>query len=263
MVRAKKLMDIGLEQAKGQDLSGAESTLTEAAQACREVSEPEVRADLLAKLAERYFQIDRPRDARRVLDEARKTIDGLEKAEPKAKNLVSLGRAQALMKDQEGAGQTLRAAEEAAAKIEDLMGRIEVFCSIAAVHHKNTQAAEADRVLQSALKAIEQANDARVRSDALAQLALTQAQIGKKAEAEKTFAQALETTAKIDDFYRRINGMVEIALKLSRAGLAEKAQELLNDAEKLTPKIPQPDLQQETLTRIREMMGQIKSGKKK
>jgi tetratricopeptide (TPR) repeat protein len=258
-VKASKLIDIGVQQAKAMAVREAEDTLEMAFRACGEIKDPRTRAERFSRLAERQAQapIGNTSAARRSLKGAREAADAIEDAEPKAKALVGVARGQGAAKDLEGAVETLKAAEKIAGELPDAMGKTMVLGPIAAAYGRIGQEAESDRVLQAALAAAQGADNAQTRTNAMAEVAAVQSQMKKKADAEKTFNLTLESARKIEQPYGQCQAMIEIAVKLSKAGFAAKAHQLLKDAEAITPKIPEVDLQQQTLEKIRGTMDKL------
>lgn len=243
-VRAGMLMEIGVKQGKAKDLSGAEETLTLAAEACAKVRKPETQATMYARLAEKQSEIGDRSGARRSFAAARRAADKIENPESVARTLASLGAAQGALNNVDGATETLKAAETKAGELKDPSGKIFVLKTIAEAYQKTGQEGEVERVLRDALGTAQAIEDGRKRTDAIAEVAAMQAQL-KQGDAAKTFELALESARTVDNPYSQTYALMEIAKKLSKAGRHKQAREVLGEASKVCKKIPEPDLQRE------------------
>ena len=261
-VRAKKLIRIGYQQAKAQDELGAEETFDLAAKACREVEDPSLRAACFRLLAEAQLRLGNRTPARKALDSAREAADRIEALESKARTLARLAQVEGALGDRPGAVDTLQSAEQLAAELtdadgnQDAFGQTLVLAAVAEGYHKIDEAAQADRVIAAALELARSVDDELRRCEALAGLAVTQHEAGKQA-ADETFAAALAIARSIKSPYKKAHALAGVAEKLSRCGHDAQTHEILDEADLVADKIPEPDLEQQTVQKIRSLMGKL------
>ena len=79
----------------------------------------------------------------------------------------------------------------------------------------------------------------------------------QKETAGKTFELALQAAGKIEKNHSKAHAMADIAEKLSRAGFHKRTHEVLDEADLVADKIREPDLQQQTIQKVRTLMGTL------
>ena len=261
-VRAKKLIKIGYQQGKAQDQSGANETLAIATKACQEIEDAASRAGAYALLAEAQAKLENRSDGQNALELAQEASDQIDHLETKARTLTRLARAQAALEDHQGADTTLKLAEQLAGQLKagekvDVYGQVLVLAEVAKTYHKIGNLAGADRVLGSALELSGSLEDGRTRCEAITEIAATQTELGKAEAAAETLDTALEIAGQIEAPYGKANALADVAEKLSEAGLHAKTHKVLEEADLVAHKIPEPDIQGQTVERVRILMGTL------
>ncbi len=262
-VRAKKLIRIGYQQAKAEDELGAEETFDLAAKACREVEDPLARVGSLVLLAQAQLKLGNSTPARKALDSAWEAADRIEAPESKARTLAGLAPVQDALGDRPGAIATLESAEQLAAELTDAAGNPDAFGqmlvlgAVAEGYHNIDEAADADRMIAAALGLAPSVDDELRRCEALAGLALTQHETTGKTGAEQTFAAALAIARSMQSPYKKAHALADVAEKLSRCGFHARTHEVLDEADLVADKIPEPDLKQQTVQKVRSLMGKL------
>ena len=258
-VRARKLIQIAYKQVQAKDDFGAEDTFELADKACDLIEEPSMRAGVLTLLCQARMKLDDDRSTLKSLAAAQKAVEGIEDLETKALATAKLAQVQARLDDPAAALRMLQSAEELAAGLEnadgqaDAFGQTRVLSAVAESYHQMGQAAEAGRTVEAALKAAESLDGLR-RCEATGIVAATQHKMGEKDAAEATFARALEFAAEIDTLHQKANAMCEMAEQLAECGHRVKARETLEQADQVAHRIPELDLQRQTVERIRTLM---------
>ena len=256
--RAKKLMRIARSQAKAGATVGAEKTLTLAADACEQVEDAATRAGVTSILAEEWVRLGNRSDGRNAVRAALAAAGEIEDVQLKAKKLARAARAQVVTEDTDGATATLKRAEELAGQLQEAKSKVPVLTSVAVGYAAMDKGrAEADRVIAAALALAATIEDARDRCDAIAQVADRQSAMKQSSAAEKSFDLALQAAREIESPYGRTYVFCDLAESLSEAGLHAKAHKLLKEADDLASKIPEPDLQRESIQRVRTLKGKL------
>jgi tetratricopeptide (TPR) repeat protein len=262
-LRAKKLALIGYEQARARDISGSERTLIAAAEACRQVDDPSARASALVLLARAHAKLGDSSPARKALEDATAAIRQIEGAESQSKRLAQLAEVQAELNDMPAAGKTLASAEQLAGEIkdvdgnDDLYGRTLALGEVAKSYAKVGVSDEAVRVTDAARAFALAIDDLRNRAEAMAAVAAVQQAIARPKLATETFTSALETARGIEKAYSRAHALADIAERLSEAGYGTQAHKVLDEADLVAHEIPEPDLQRQTVERVRTLMGTL------
>ncbi len=147
-----------------------------------------------------------------------------------------------------------------AGKVDDVQGRMLVFCATADGWYQLKQSDQCDRVLATALAFAKAVADPKKRAVAIAEVGLTQADVDQRSAATKTFELALDAAGTIDKPFFRAYALGDVAQRLSSAGFYEKAHEVFNRAERAAEDVPEQDLQTQSLERVRSLMGKLPKG---
>ncbi len=253
--RAQKLIRIALEQAEAKDTYGAGKTLRLAADACEEIPQPAQQADAFAALGEAHATIGDRAPARRALESAKAAAEKVEDPERRAGILAKMGMVRGMIGD-EKAEATLTSAKELAMQLEEPRGRTLAMVAVAESYHAIDQPEAAEAMLRQALRLLEQEENPRNRADAIVDVATAQAQLDQPGYVA-TFDLAGAAIDQIDQAHSKAHAMCNLAEHMSRAGLHAKTHELLAEADAVAHEIPEPDLQQQTVQRIRKLMGEL------
>ncbi|MBN2581245.1 MAG: hypothetical protein JXB10_19850 [Pirellulales bacterium] len=261
-LRARQLLRIVDDQFRARDVFGAEDTLQLARLACRKIPEPVTQAHVFALLIEADALLDNKTAARRDFEAAGKALESIEEKGSKARALARLGQAQGVIKDDAGqAVATVRRAEKLAAELTDPLARGLTLIAAAEAFGKLGKTAEADRVIAQILQTAQAVPKGRSRVQLLAQTALLQHVLKRKDAAKKTFELAVETAEKLENLHQKANALADIAVEFSKTGDAKRTRQLLDQAENAAAKIPERDLQQQTLFRVRTLMSKLPKGR--
>ncbi len=257
-LRAKALMRIARSQAAAGDDFGAEDTLNLATEACEQVEDAASRAGVTSILAEERVRLGKPRDGRKAVRAALAAAGEIEDVQLKAKKLARAARAQVATEDKDGATATLKQAEQLAGQLQEAKSKVPVLTSVAAGYDAMDKGrAEADRVIAAALELAATIEDARDRCDAFVEVAGRQSTMKQRSAAEKSFDRALESAREIESLYSRTYVFCDLAESLSEASFHVKTHKLLKEAEEFAVKIPEPDLQSESIQRVRTLKGKL------
>lgn len=265
-VRAKKLVHIGHKQAKSGDSPGAETTFQKAAEVCEQIEKPADKASALALLAEALFISGDKSLAARTLNNAEQAAEQIEQPRAIVAAWARLARTRNKLEDRPGAVELLQRAEETVGQVNDVDGgddpiaRAEALGRVAASYKKIDDDDQARRLVAEAIATAESIVELRPRCDAMAALARSLAEMDLDAEADKAFARALELAEQIETDYSRVYAMMGIAEKLSASGRHARAQEVLDQADQVAHKVPQKDLQAQSIEEVRSLMGKLPRG---
>ncbi|MEE8451883.1 MAG: hypothetical protein V3R99_08210 [Thermoguttaceae bacterium] len=254
--RAKALVRIGYEQSKAKDEYGSEETLKLAAKASAEIPDPAIRASVWSMLAEAHQRIGNRGEARGAVQSALTAAGEVDDVESKANALARTGRAQGVTGDVDGALKTLAEAERLAGELGDAYGEVLVLGAAASSYHKIGKPQQADRALATALERGKTIEDDLQRCQALGDVAARQHSL-EIPTARETFDLAVKTAREIDKVYAKAHAMADLAQKLSKAGYHAQTHEILEEADQAANKIPEPDLQRQTVEKVRTLMGTL------
>jgi len=254
--RAKALVRIGYEQSKAKDDYGSEETLRLASKATAEIPDPAIRASVWSMLADAHQRIGNRAEARTAVQAALTAAEEVDNIESKANALARAGRTQALTGDSSGAMKTLAEAERLAGELGDAYGEVLVLGATAASYHKIGKPQQADRVLATALQRGETIEDDLQRCQAISEVAARQHDL-EIPTARETFDLAVKTAREIEKDHAKAHALADLAEKLSKAGYHRQTHEILEEADQAANKIPEPDLQRQTVERVRTLMGTL------
>jgi hypothetical protein len=257
-LRARQFIRIAHDQVRAKDISGAANTLRLAGLACEKIPEPAVQSYVYALLIEADAVLDDISGARRDFEAASKVLETINDKDSKARAMARLGQSLGSIKDDAGqAAETIKKAETLAGELPDAFARGLTLITVAEASGKIGKTAEADRVIAQILKTTQSLPKGRSQVQLLAQTALLQHRLQQKEAAKKTFDLAVETAYKLENFHVKANALADIAVEVSNTGDAKRTHQLLDQAEKTTAKIPESDLQQQTLFHIHTLMGKL------
>jgi hypothetical protein len=131
-----------------------------------------------------------------------------------------------------------------------------VLSRIAPSYQKLKKTAEAKRVITQALEMAAGLEEPKQRCDALISIAANQAEVDKNAAGE-TLEKAVQGARDVDDLYRRCYVLMDAAEVLSKLKRHKRTHEVLKMAEQTAQEIGRPDLQQQTVEKVRELMGKL------
>jgi tetratricopeptide (TPR) repeat protein len=256
--QARKLLKLAYDQEQGKDSAGAKQSLKSATSAAEKVTDPLGRSAIYTQLASTQAKLDNPADARSALRIAKKAIDELDSVETQASSLCAVAEVEGVrLKKPDDAVDTLRGVEKMAAKVEDPLGQARVLASAAATYGKVGEKKDAARVLESALALAQAVEDPVQRADAMTLVAKAQTGMKQTGAAVDTLNLATESARTIQNKYGQALALADIAEALSKAGQAAEAHKLLEEADKVADSIREPDLQQQAMKRVRELMGTL------
>ncbi len=256
--RAKALVRIGYAQWKAKDDYGSEETLRLAAKATAEISDPAIRTSVWSRLAEAHQQIGNRSQTRKAVQSALASAAEVDDTESKAKALARAGRAQGTAGDVDGALKTLAEAERLAGTLGDAYGEVLVLRAAAYSYHKIGKPDQADRALATALQRGKTIEDDLQRCQAIGAVAARQHSLEIPA-ARDTFDLAVKTGREIGKVHAKANALADLAQKLSKAGYHTQTHKILEEADQAANKIPEPDLQRQTVEKVRKLMGTLPS----
>ena len=265
-VRARKLVHIGHKQAKSGDSPGAKTTFRKAAEVCDRIEKPADRANALALLAEALFISGDKSLAARTLNDAEQAAGQIEQPRAIVAAWARLARTRNKLDDRVGAVELLQRAEETVGQVTDVDGaddpiaKAEALGRVAASYRKIDDDTEAGRLVTEAIATAESIVGPRPRCDAMAALARSLDEMDLDADADKAFARALELAEQIETDYSRVYAMMGIAQKLSASGRRARAREVLDRADQVAHKVPQKDLQAQSIEEVRSLMGKLPRG---
>lgn len=256
--RARKLIVLGYQQAsKSQDIIGSNKTLEWAETSCEEIPDPFAKADAYTLLGKAHARLGSKVKAGKSLLEARKLADGIESLETRINAMSNIAAVYGEnLKEAEKADEVLKAAADAAAKIQDPQSRAIALKDVAKAYFKSELKESGDKSLAAAIEAAGAVEDAKMRSDVLAQIAAAHAATDPEA-ALATFESALESARKADKAYSQAYALTEIAEKLVEAKQIDLARKTLDEATALVKDIPEVDLQGQTEARISKVKSRL------
>jgi len=254
--RAKALVRIGYEQSKAKDDYGSEETLQLAAKASAEISDPAIRTSVWSMLAEAHQRIGNRSEARTAVQSALTSAGEVDDIESKANALARAGRAQGVAGDVDGALKTLGEAERLAGELGDAYGEVLVLGVAASSYHKIGKPDHADRALATALQRGKAIEDDLQRCQAIGEVAARQHSL-KLPTARDTFDLAVKTAREIGKVHAKAHALADLAQELSKAGYHAQTHEILEEADQAANKIPEPDLQRQTVEKVRTLMGTL------
>ena len=126
-LRAKRLIRIGYQQGKAQDVAGAEETLQLAWKDCEAIANPAAQASAWALMTEAQAGLGNRLTAKRAVDSAAAAAAQVKEAENKVRALARVAQAQGAAGEPAAAEATLLSAEKLAAKVDDALGRVLAF----------------------------------------------------------------------------------------------------------------------------------------
>jgi len=247
--RAEKLVQIALEQARAQDLLGAQRTLKLAEQAVREVNQPTIQAELWGRVAQAWVGMNNRYDAGERLDAALRAAEKIEEVNVRARTLARLAAIQAEADSAHSAEQTLGQVEQLAQQVADPLERALVLSEAAASLHSLGNDEQAARVLDTAVDLARSVEDQAMRCRALSEVAAAQKATGNAA-AEATFDEAIQSARQIQEQFASALMLCEVVEKLAEVGLTARAHQVLAEAGRIADQIPQVDMQRQVSLRI-------------
>ncbi len=263
--RAKKLAGIAVQRFNSGDQPGANNTIGKAVEACEEIEDAAGRAEVFAQLAEGKNQIGEPNGAKELAEKATKAvkeIDEAESAERKGIVLAKVGRAYGVIGNPSDARSTLKEAVELADGMSDPMGKLLVLTEVAGSFYQFEATSDYNRIMGTIRSFVESMPDARNRADALAAVAAQQAAL-KISDASATFDDAEGEAGKIEDPASGAHALINIAEKLSKASRHTRAHEVLKKADTIANTIKAPDVNKQTVEKVRTLMQTLPKPKKK
>jgi len=252
---SKKLVKIA-EDARGKGYKDeAKTALKEALGQCKEVSDPAAKATQYAAIAAAYEKVELRFAAREALKDARAAAGEIKDPVDKVNVLGEVASTLADLDDKPEASETLKQAEAQVEQVKSDADRPGLLSLIAAGYKKLGNAAEAKRVMDAALKAAGALEKPKQQCDALIGIAAKQAEVDKKT-AVATLEQAVQQSQQLDP-YGRCFVLMDAAKEFSELKRYSRAHEVLKMAEAAAQDIGQPDLNQQTLEKVRELMGTL------
>jgi tetratricopeptide (TPR) repeat protein len=257
-VRARRLMDAGRRQAASGDVLGAEKTFAEASRACATIADPHARATIYIELIKALVETGGRVAARKAADDAAAATDAVADDELRAETLAALAAARQTMGDLSGAAALLDRAELLARELSNAEGKIRVLAGVAVVYQvRMANTDEARRVLHAATRMAGEMTDLPAQSRSLGTIAYAWHRCGQFSDADQAFESAAESARQIEVPFARGYNLAGVAEQAFKANRKPQAAALLDEAEQFAPKIPEPDLRQQLLQKVRELRARL------
>ena len=259
--RSRKLMKLAYDQKQGKDSAGSQRSLKEATKSAEKMTDSIGRSSLFTQLASTQAQLDNPSEARDALRIAKKAIDEIESVESQANALCAVAEVEGAQLDKaDDAVDTLRDVEKKADTVDDVVGKINVLATAARTYAQLDEKKDVQRVISKALQMARDLTDSGDRTNALNLVAKAQIAMKLPKEAADTLVLAADSGRTISNKYSQALALADVAESLSKANKSADAHQLLEEADKGANAITEPDLQQQAMKRVRELMGELPKG---
>jgi len=264
--RARQLIAIAAQQAQAKDSDGATRTFRLAAEAGNAVKDLPARAEVFARLAEAEAQAGDTSAARISAKAAQQAADKAHGPDAQARALAQAARALAAagLRDQAAAAlktaESQLAAEAPPAKPSPdddgsvaAYERVLALATIAQSYHRLGEKEPAARLAAQAQAVAKGIANPRASCNALAEIGIAQHAVGDVA-ANANFDLALDTARKIPKPFTRAYALTSLAEKFAKAGLRDRSQTTIAEADVVAHQVPETDLQQQTIEKVRKTM---------
>jgi hypothetical protein len=238
-LRARRLIAVAEKQKTAGDVSGMTTSLGAAKEAAAAVTDPVSQANTLILVAGAYARLDQSTDqVKLLLRDAGKSIDRIEALDAKVLPLADLAAATSQhLQNADAAAFHLKAAEQAAEKIELPSSRVRALGRIGGAYGKAKLDSEAERVMSQAGELAESQSDPRVKADCQAEMAAAWHALGNSDQAQADFTAAEQTAATVADKSSQAYALLNIAQKARAAKQAALARKLLLQAQGVAEKV--------------------------
>jgi tetratricopeptide (TPR) repeat protein len=257
--RARGLAKVAGLQISSQDKAGAASTLAEALKEIPADGQPLACVPVLVEIAQTYAEIGQRNSAKQAIGQAEKMTATLSDPQGKADMLAQIGVAKAAAGDKSGGRKTLDEAKTLA--LNDVPERFRSKAlAAAAMGYVDAGLADAAQDVIGTLEELAGGlEELRPKAEAFAAAAAVRAATDDKEAATKLLDQAAEAAKAIDDFpVNRVYALVAVAKALVANGDTKGAVALLADAEKSASKVPDPQMQKDSLKAVRLLQAKLK-----
>jgi len=259
--RAKTLARIGFEQAKAHDELGAEETFQLAERASRQVDDRAERIGALALLIQAQAKSGFQTEAQRLVDQVDGEVKAIDDPAVKAEALGQLSLALDAMGDSARAAVALQEAQQlvsgAQPPDEEILDRLNLLGRIALTARKIGQKDQLAQIIEKMHAWALAQSEPLLRVRLLYSTAAWEQRLGQSAASQDTFKEAEQAVEHINSPYKRAFALAEIAERLSQCKYYSRSHKLLDKAEKIAEQIPERDLRQQALEKVRTLMLQL------
>ncbi len=257
--RAIRLIQIAYKQNSAGDLQGAQASVGAAAEAAREITDVNEKAETLASVAYAAGTVGWMTEASKLVKETRGAIEKADNQETAAAATAKMAVVYGKFLDNATAGETyMKQAEETAGKIEAPDQRASALLSIAGRYHEAGRTDEAQRVADAASELVRALEDPRRRADLLGEAAERYHKIGQTDQAVALLEEAETTIQAIEgNLVSQSYALLNLAEKWHAVGQKNRAAQSLQKAEDTAYKIAEQGEKDPVLQRLNKQRDKL------
>jgi hypothetical protein len=244
--KAKKLADVGEEQASAGDIKAAEKSFDGAIKAAGQIETVDGKVSAYTIIAAEAIKGEMNTTARKAVEKAGDAVSRMEDKQAQTLQYAKLAVSYHKLGEERKPGIYLTKAKNQIESLETDSAQINCLCAVGYAFHQIDDAAGADELLGQAVAKSNALADARAKCDGLAAVASKRISMDQEGKATAILNDALAVARSIDDgqdetLISKVYALAAIGKQFKRAGKKDRATEIFEEASELAKKIKDTD----------------------
>jgi len=244
--KAKKLADVGEEQASAGDIMAAEKSFDEAIKAAAQIETVDGKVSAYTIIAAEAIKAEMNSQARKAVDKAGDAVSGMEDPQAQTLQFAKLAVSYSKLGEDRKPKIYLTKAKNQIETLDTDSAQINCLVAVGYAYHQIEDASGADELLGQAIAKSNGLTDTRAKCDGLAAVASKRISMDQDDKAVAILKDALTVARSIDDggdetLISKVYALAAIGKQFRRAGEKDQASEIFEEASALAKKIKDSD----------------------